>query len=178
MNIRLATISDAEVIRDIYQAAITAIPKRLDINVGQRAFWLASGAEVYKWEEVINSQNVAVYIEESNVVGFVSVLGDMVRYLYVHPESKGNGIGFKLLEWAEEFAKSNGVVILKAEATGLANHLFIVRGFEKVGEIGKQIPNTSPFVFHQMSKNLETALPVNKAEGVVQPSTTVTNHFS
>ena len=80
MSIRLATISDAEIIRDIYQAAITAIPQRPDINPKQRAFWLASGSQVSSWETAIGNFTFAVYVENSNVVGFTALHNDYIKY--------------------------------------------------------------------------------------------------
>lgn len=179
MSIRLATISDAESIRDIYQAAITAIPKRPDINIGQKTFWLTSGADISRWEDIINSQNVAVYVEDSIVVGFVSVLDDFLKYIYVHPDYTGNGIGFKLIEWAEQFAENNGIETIQTHCTSLAHHLFTQRGFTKINEIAKSIPGTASFIFHHFTKDLKTKLSVNKAEGVIQPSIEVkSNHLS
>ena len=177
MSIRLATISDAERIRDIYQASINSIPKRPDINPKQRAYWLASGSDVSRWESVIEDFIFGVYIENSNVVGFTALHNDYIKYIYVHPNNSGTGIAFKLIEWAENKAKENGIVNLYAESTGPAHHLFTKRGFEKINEIGKNVPNTSPFTFHHFKKNLDTTLPINKAEGIVQPSIEVKSHF-
>lgn len=177
MSIRLATISDAEIIKDIYQAAIEDIPQRQDLNIKQRAYWISSGDSLEVWESVINSQNVFVYEKNSTIVGFVSVLNDYVKYIYVHPNSKGNGIGFELLEFAENFAKNNGVVFLKAETSGAAYRLFHLRGFQKMGEISKFVPNTAGLVFHRFQKDLINALEINKAEGVIQPSVEVKSHL-
>jgi N-acetylglutamate synthase-like GNAT family acetyltransferase len=173
MSIRLATISDAEIIRDIYQAAITAIPQRPDINPKQRAFWLASGSQVSSWETAIGNFTFAVYVENSNVVGFTALHNDYIKYLYVHPNNSGNGIADKLIDWVETTAKNNGVIDLYVESTGPAHRLFSKRGFEKINEIGKNIPNTSKFTFHHFKKNLESALAINKAEDYIKPSVEV-----
>jgi N-acetylglutamate synthase-like GNAT family acetyltransferase len=163
-NIRVATLADAESLRDIYQAAITDIPHRADINPKQKNFWLESGSKIESWEWVIENYNVFVYIQNEQIVGFVSLFNSNIKYLYVHPTNKGNGIAFEMLDFIENFAKENGIVELFSDVTGVAAHMFSVRGFEKQKEITVPMPNTAPFVFHKMMKKLNIALAVNKAD--------------
>lgn len=170
MSIRLAITTDAEAIKDIYQASITSIPERLDLNAKQRAFWLNSGANVSDWETIINSENQKVFVYENNgsVVGFASIRDNIVRYLYVHPNNSGSGIAFSLLEHIENYAKGININPLLAEVTPWATHLFITRGYVKVDEFGKLIPNTAPFIFVRMKKDLVKAVDINRAD-VPQP---------
>jgi GNAT superfamily N-acetyltransferase len=172
-NIRVATLSDAESLRDIYQAALTDIPQRADINPKQKNFWLESGSKIESWEWVIENYNVFVYLKNEQIVGFVGLFNSNIKYVYVHPNHKGNGIAFEMLDFIEKFAKDRGVVELFSEVTGVAAHMFVSRGFEKVKEVTVPIPNTAPFVFHKMVKNLNTALAVNKAQIENQPDATV-----
>jgi GNAT superfamily N-acetyltransferase len=88
--IRLARTDDIDMIAEVYVssfAGLTFLPK------------LHTNAETRRWirEEMVPRHEVWVAEEDGRVVGFAALAGDLLGYLYVHPDAQNRGVGTALL---------------------------------------------------------------------------------
>jgi phosphinothricin acetyltransferase len=147
VQVRLATLEDAEAIRVIYNVEVTdatstfdLVPRSLD---DQRA-WLAARSGAFA---------ALVAVEGDDVVGFASLspYKDRAAYrttvedsVYVRRDRQSRGIGRVLLSQVLDVAAASGfhAVIARIEASGEASRaLHAACGFELVGierEVGRK----------------------------------------
>jgi GNAT superfamily N-acetyltransferase len=95
MELRRGTVADTEAIVAVFVpsfATLTFLPTLHTIDE-HRAFF--GGV-------VLAKQEVWVAEEDGRVLGFAALDGDMLSFLYIHPDAHGQGIGSALLERAKE----------------------------------------------------------------------------
>ncbi len=139
MQLRLATVADAEGIRAIYNLEVATSTATFDLvarsRVEQEA-WLAARSGAF---------GAVVAEEGGEVLGFaaLSPYKDRPAYrttvedsVYVRRDRQGLGVGRRLLAHVVEVARANGfhTVMARIEASGQASRVLHERcGFELVG---------------------------------------------
>lgn len=89
----------------------------------------------YFIDEILPNTDVLVAVIGRKVVGFIAASRDSIDEIYVHTEHQGQGIGSKLLSWAQE--KSNGKLELYTfERNKKSQQFYESKGF-KVTERNK-----------------------------------------
>lgn len=148
MNIRIATGDDISGIMEIIKATLAIFRSENNPQWDE----LYPAADVF--EADIRNGSLYVYGSES-IEGFVCIDGNQpteyegvnwssdspalcVHRLAVHPQTRGNGVGGKLMKHAETVALTHGVYNLRTDTFSentKMNALFAKQGFFKVGEI-------------------------------------------
>ncbi len=148
MQLRLATLSDAEAIRTIYNAEVTGSTATFDLvprNAEEQLGWLTEHGGAYP--AIVAEDGAGV------IVGFgsISIYRDRPAYatsvensVYVGPDHRGSGVGRALLDELIRLATQHGFHTMVARigdgnAASIALHLAC--GFELVGverEIGRK----------------------------------------
>jgi L-amino acid N-acyltransferase YncA len=147
MDIRRATLADAEAMRQIYNLEVTGSTATLDLvprSVEEQAAWMVAHSGVYP---------VVVAVEGGEVIGFASLSPYRPRpgyatavedSIYVAGDHRGQGIGRALLGEAVEMARTHGFhsIVARVSATQQASvALHKACGFDFVGverEIGRK----------------------------------------
>jgi phosphinothricin acetyltransferase len=147
MDIRPATMADAEAMRQIYNIEVTGSTATLDLvprSAEEQAAWMVAHSGVYP---------VVVADEGGEVVGFASLSPYRPRpgyatavedSIYVAADHRGKGIGRALLSEAVEMARTHGFhsIVARVSATQQASvALHQACGFDFVGverEIGRK----------------------------------------
>jgi L-amino acid N-acyltransferase YncA len=147
MDIRRATLADAEAIRQIYNLEVTGSTATLDLvprSVEEQAAWMVAHSGVYP---------VVVADEGGEVIGFASLSPYRPRpgyatavedSIYVAGDHRGQGIGRALLSEAVVMARTHGFhsIVARVSATQQASvALHKACGFDFVGverEIGRK----------------------------------------
>jgi phosphinothricin acetyltransferase len=147
MDIRRATLADAEAIRQIYNLEVTGSTATLDLvprSVEEQAAWMVAHSGVYP---------VVVADEGGEVIGFASLSPYRPRpgyatavedSIYVAGDHRGKGIGRALLSEAVVMARTHGFhsIVARVSATQQASvALHKACGFDFVGverEIGRK----------------------------------------
>jgi len=149
MTLRLATLDDAEAIRQIYNYEVEHTTATFDLvprTLQDQRDWLAARDGAF-------SAIVAVDLATDEAVGFaaLSPYKERAAYrpsvedsVYVRRDAHGRGIGRLLVDHALDLAEDSGFhsVMARIEATGTASRALHARcGFELVGverEIGRK----------------------------------------
>jgi L-amino acid N-acyltransferase YncA len=147
MDIRRATLADAEAMRQIYNLEVTGSTATLDLvprSVEEQAAWMVAHSGVYP---------VVVAVEGGEVIGFASLSPYRPRpgyatavedSIYVAGDHRGQGIGRALLGEGVEMARTHGFhsIVARVSATQQASvALHKACGFDFVGverEIGRK----------------------------------------
>ncbi|HEV7888543.1 MAG TPA: GNAT family N-acetyltransferase [Acidimicrobiales bacterium] len=147
MEVRLATLDDAEAIREIYNREVTGSTVTFDLvprSLADQRAWLAAHAGAHP---------AIVAVEAGQVLGFGSLTAyrDRPAYsttvedsVYVHHEARGKGVGRLLLGELVRLATQHGFHAVMARVVGghetsIALHTSC--GFELVGverEVGRK----------------------------------------
>ncbi len=147
VHIRLARVSDAEAIRQIYNAEVTGSTVTSDMvprTLADQEEWLLARS---------GAHGVLVAVDGDDVIGFASLSTYRGRpayattvedSVYVHGEHRGKGAGKLLLEALIELATSHGFHTIVARIVGgsessIALHRSV--GFEMIGterEVGRK----------------------------------------
>jgi ribosomal protein S18 acetylase RimI-like enzyme len=142
MNVRQATPEDSGAIREIanrsLEASYSLSPQAIESAVTQ---WYDPPAFGEKLE---SDDQFVVYVAEveDSVVGFTeTVLLDDgnadLRWLHVHPDHRGEGVGSALFETTRDRLRERGVTNLRGRVLAIneaGNSFYQGRGFRKVGE--------------------------------------------
>ena len=147
MEIRLASLEDAEAIRAIYNPAVLDSTATFDLrprSLADQQVWL---------REHSGAHAAIVAVDDGVVVGFGSLSPYRTRpayvtsvedSVYVHPDHHGKGVGRALLEELVRLAKAHGFHAMFARIVGgheawIALHRAV--GFDLVGterEVGRK----------------------------------------
>lgn len=76
-----------------------------------------------------------LYDDDDVFLGTVMLQNNLVRHLAVRKYYQGMGYGTKLLEFVSDYAKKQGVKVLKVECVGRNTPLYERNGFEIVSEM-------------------------------------------
>ena len=122
--IRRYEARDAEQVLDAWESA-----SRLAHDFLDDAFFREERARIR--DVYLLSTETWVWEEEGRVVGFVSLLGNEVGGLFVHPNAQRRGVGRALVDRARELKGSLELDVFERNSTGRA---FYARyGFVEIG---------------------------------------------
>jgi len=86
-----------------------------------------------------NLDSILIAVEEDKILGYIMVKGEEVMNLVVHPDSRGKGIGRKLME--EVMKKSNRLISRSRENNKNAINFLKKLGFKEKKKIKKYYSN-------------------------------------
>jgi len=147
MDIRPATMADAEAMRQIYNIEVTGSTATLDLvprSAEEQAAWMVAHSGVYPVDvaddggEVVGFASLSPYRPRP---GYATAVEDSI---YVAADHRGKGIGRALLSEAVEMARTHGFhsIVARVSATQQASvALHQACGFDFVGverEIGRK----------------------------------------
>lgn len=134
IQVRAATPDDAKALVGVLRAAVEALPGT-DYPARERATWSTCVTDDEMQEGLQASDTETVVAEvDTEIVGFATREGNLVRAVYVHPQSQGRGIGSDLLRVVEAAARANGMDRLAVSASLNSVGFYTTHGYERVGE--------------------------------------------
>jgi GNAT superfamily N-acetyltransferase len=134
LTIRRATLDDVPAVSKMVQSSLLA---------SQTGYFTDS--EVKDFLDWYNEEAVTEYISErfffvgeldGRVVCSVCIKEEKhyMTSLYMYPEYKGKGLGRKMVEFIEGFARKKGWDYIKLSATLVAEDFYYHLGYKKIGE--------------------------------------------
>lgn len=128
MNIRIVEKSDLPELAELYQQTVLAIAPQ-SYSHSQTQMW-ASFASNEDFDQFILKPTTFVVIDERGVLGFAGIAKDgHVTSVYVRRDRVRQGIGSLLMQTLLNYAKSNNLQRLYAEASEFSFGLFQKFGF-------------------------------------------------
>lgn len=100
--------------------------------------------------EMAMRRRMYVHLSNGVVDGTVSVKGDTIYAFFVAPDRQGNGIGTRLLQFAENLVKTSGMRVIKVDASVTAKGFYEKQGFKTI----RKEKNSSYGVVYTMEKLL------------------------
>jgi len=83
---------------------------------------------------LIANRQVYTAIVEGIVIGTASLQGSVVRTVFVDPDHQGKGIGTRLMDAVEGFARANSITRLRLNSSLTAHGFYEKLGYVPVGE--------------------------------------------
>ena len=83
---------------------------------------------------LIANRQVYTAIIEGTVIGTASLQGSVVRTVFVDPDHQGTGIGAKLMDVVEGFARAKSITRLRLNSSLTAHGFYEKLGYVPVGE--------------------------------------------
>lgn len=83
---------------------------------------------------LISKRMVFVALEAGKVIGTASLDGQVVRTVFVHPSSHGQGIGSQLMSTLEQTARGLGIEVLRVPSSITAERFYKKLGYSVVRE--------------------------------------------
>jgi putative acetyltransferase len=130
--VRRATSEDAEAICALHKASIRALCAAV-YSARQIEAWIARRTPD-SYREALAAETIFVAERGGRVVGFSSIKDAMLLGLYVDP-ALGRGTGPRLLRAAEEHARTEGIRVLRLQATLNAAPFYQRHGFQADGRV-------------------------------------------
>lgn len=125
MLIRPAELNEAEAIADIY---ISSFKKALPtVKLAHQ------DQEIRQWfkEVVLPKGGTWVAEDNSQLIGFMTIEGDVLDELYLTPEAQGHGVGSALLEKAKQIYP-NGLKTYTFQVNTTARNFYEKHGFKAI----------------------------------------------
>lgn len=145
MTIRASRKEDFSQIYDIYSNS-----KLDELQFEEQKFSLVPIEEDLKRLSELMESDVYVFYNEQLIEGYTALFGNEIRALFVRPESRGMGIGKKLLEFLLSNISSN--VYLNVVSTNYpAKKLYNAHGFNVTGTF-KTTYNQLPVLAEKMER--------------------------
>lgn len=153
-NIRQATLSDIQSLKELYQKTILTV-NRKDYTLEEVEDWASCVEDASHLVDSFKEQHYVVAENESGViVGFASVNdAGYIHTLFVHANYQHQGIATSLYKFIESYAKEKGTKILTSEVSITAKAFFEKQGFQ-VDEEQKRKANQLYLTNFKMSKKL------------------------
>ncbi|RHJ79132.1 GNAT family N-acetyltransferase [Parabacteroides sp. AM08-6] len=129
-TIRIARLSDASKLKDLFQNTVLTINKR-DYSKAEVEDWASCGDNLSNIEEMIKTHYFIVAVnQQSQIVGFSSITPQgYLHSMFVHKDFQDKGIATMLLEEIERYAISNGIMRIASEVSLTARPFFEKRGY-------------------------------------------------
>ncbi|MBX0359592.1 GNAT family N-acetyltransferase [Halobacillus sp. Nhm2S1] len=80
-------------------------------------------------QRFLNAYSLVAKDADHHIIGFASLVGDHIDFLYVAADRQREGVATQLLYLLEEQAKKDGVNVLTTEASAVARPFFQKRGY-------------------------------------------------
>ncbi|MCB9240949.1 MAG: GNAT family N-acetyltransferase [Flavobacteriales bacterium] len=94
----------------------------------QLSVWVAFADDEELWTERLRNQRILVAEEENTIIGFGTIDGSYIDFLYVLPEHQGRGIGTQLLQTLLNEAQ-HSFCLFTTDASEMAKTAFEHLGF-------------------------------------------------
>ncbi len=132
-RLRAGTPDDGEQILNVHRQAIL-ITARSAYSEQEVESWAAGlVADRYGDQMVRGGEEFQVAtMEGGQVVGFCSVIGNELMALYVDPQWSGNGLGRRLISWAERKIDGGGHAEVQVKASLNAQSFYEGQGYHIV----------------------------------------------
>lgn len=129
-TIRIARLSDASKLKDLFQNTVLTINKR-DYSKAEVEDWASCGDNLSNIEEMIKTHYFIVAVnQQSQIVGFSSITPQgYLHSMFVHKDFQDKGIATMLLEEIERYAISNGIMRITSEVSLTARPFFEKKGY-------------------------------------------------
>lgn len=152
MSIKLAEISDLDIIKQITHKTITEIYPHY-YSDGAVSFFINH----HNQNNIINDikkKCVYIYIDlKQNAVGTVTIKNNEICRLFVLPEYQGSGYGRELLEFSEKTIFHNYDEI-KIDASLPAKMIYLKRGYKEIEYHTIRTNNNDYLCYDVMKKNI------------------------
>ena len=128
--IRAALQSDAVELKNLFQNTVLAINRR-DYSQAEVEDWASCGDDLSNIEDMIKAHYFIVAVnQQSEIVGFSSITPQgYLHSMFVHKDFQGKGIATVLLNEIEQYAITNGIVLITSEVSLTARPFFEKRGY-------------------------------------------------
>jgi putative acetyltransferase len=133
MIIRRAGVEDADSIKKLHKETIRKVNSK-DYNKEQIKIWVRRNTKKH-FSDSIEKRNIFfVALEKNKLLGYasLSLSKHKVQGLYVKHDFNGKGIGSKLLNKIEDYAKKYGLKLLELESTITAFNFYKHKGYKKI----------------------------------------------
>ncbi len=129
-TIRIARLSDALEIKDLFQDTVLNINKR-DYSKAEVEDWASCGNDLSHIKEMIKTHYFIVAVnQQSQIVGFSSITPQgYLHFMFVHKDFQGKGIATILLNEIEQHATATGIMRITSEVSLTARPFFEKRGY-------------------------------------------------
>jgi putative acetyltransferase len=128
---------DASVLAQIFRASIEELTAD-DYDVPEQEAWASAADDEEAFGKRLARALTLVATLEGSVVGFISLDGENIDMLYVHPIAVSQGVASILYIAVEKLAVSRGAARLTVDASDTVQEFFERRGF--VAQQRKAIP--------------------------------------
>lgn len=153
-TIRIARLSDASKLKDLFQNTVLTINKR-DYSKAEVEDWASCGNDLSHIKEMIRTHYFIVAINrQSQIVGFSSITAQgYLHSMFIHKDFQGKGIATILLNEIERYAITTGIVRITSEVSLTARPFFEKKGY-RVEEEQKRKANQLSLTNFWMAKEL------------------------
>ena len=129
-TIRIARLSDALELKDLFQDTVLNINKR-DYSKAEVEDWASCGNDLSHIKEMIKTHYFIVAVnQQSQIVGFSSITPQgYLHSMFVHKDFQGKGIATILLNEIEQHATATGITRITSEVSLTARPFFEKRGY-------------------------------------------------
>jgi putative acetyltransferase len=129
MKIRIAEDLDILALAELYQTTVLAIAPQ-KYSPTQTEMWASFAADTANFQQFILKPRTFIATDETGILGFAGIAEDgHVTSVYVRSDRNRQGIGSSLMEKVLEYAHSNNIERLYAEASEFSLGLFKKFGF-------------------------------------------------
>ena len=165
INLRHATLSDAEELVRVHHAAVHGPEPSTFYTQNVLQSWASSPTDEYRVNQlrqaIENRKELIVVVESAKtagIVGFGSIIPSQkeLRAVYVHPALGCQGVGSKILSNLEELALLHGVDKLNVDASLNAERFYSRHGYSVVERAGHQLSSGIIMDCVKMGKELHT----------------------
>jgi putative acetyltransferase len=122
---------DAALLAEIFRASVEELTAD-DYGVAEQEAWASAADDEAAFAQRLARALTLVAMLDGSVVGFISLDGEKIDMLYVHPAAVSQGVATALYAAVERLAASRGLKKLTADASDTAQEFFARRGFVPV----------------------------------------------
>ncbi|MYL51350.1 GNAT family N-acetyltransferase [Halobacillus litoralis] len=117
-----------DVVRMVKSSILNISPRFYD-QVQLTAWAEGVNNHPYIHQRFLTAYSLVAKDADHNVIGFASLVGAHIDFLYVAADRQGEGVATQLLSLLEEQAKKDAVRVLTTEASAVARPFFQKRGY-------------------------------------------------
>lgn len=154
MQIRNATIKDADAIRYLFYDTVTYINSK-HYTPRQIEVWRSGYNNIYSWKKKIAEQYFLIAETENKIAGFASLTSEgYLDFMYVNKDLQGKGIAKNLLDALEVKAKELNLKEIITDSSITAKRFFEKKDFRVIQISVKEIGGVN-FLNMKMKKILK-----------------------
>jgi ribosomal protein S18 acetylase RimI-like enzyme len=154
IKIRRARPADALKIRNLHKKSVEALCKTHYTKAQIRA-WVGNRAVIKYKKSITEAETYIAVTPNGNIVGFIELIKNLVRALYIHPVFAGKGIGQQLMAHVEKSAREKKMRTLVLRASLNAQSFYRKQGWKKVRPFKHTFPNGQVLRSTVMKKRLK-----------------------